>query len=106
MIILKSPASSVIFNDGEFFTGHGAIKMQAEISNYEGPKRCVAGQKYSTSSHNQAGKISADLLQVQRRVTIYSRLGSKSQKGMAVGKGARSHHIEHQRSGAACLRWS
>jgi hypothetical protein len=32
MIILKSPASSVIFNDGEFFTGHGAIKMQTEIS--------------------------------------------------------------------------
>jgi len=38
MIILKSPASSVIFNDGEFFTGHGAIKMQAEISDYEGPR--------------------------------------------------------------------
>ena len=47
MIILKSPASSVIFNDGEFFTGHGAIKMQTEISDYEDPKRCVAGQKYS-----------------------------------------------------------
>ena len=58
MIILKSPASSVIFNDGEFFTGHGAIKMQTEISDYEGPKRCVAGQKYSTSGYNRTGKIS------------------------------------------------
>jgi peptide subunit release factor RF-3 len=58
MIILKSPASSVIFNDGESFTGNGAIEMRAEISEYEGPKRCVAGKKYSTSGYNQTGKIS------------------------------------------------
>src|ERR1700730_5094496 len=40
------------------------------------------------------GKLAADLLQVQRRVTIYSRLGSKSPKGMAVGKRSPGHHIE------------
>src|SRR5882724_8844827 len=40
------------------------------------------------------GKLAADLLQVQRRVTIYSRLSSKSPKGMAVGKRSPGHHIE------------
>src|SRR6266436_7914201 len=94
MIILKSPASSVIFNDGEFFTGHGAIKMQTQISDYEGPKRCVAGQKARRVATTRRGKLAADLLQVQRPVTIYSRLGSKSQKGMAVGKRPRRHHIQ------------
>ena len=40
MIILKSSASSLIFNAGEFFTGHGAIKILTEISDYEA--RCGA----------------------------------------------------------------
>ena len=40
------------------FTGHGAIREQAEIFDSEGPKRHVAGQKYLTSGYNQTGKIS------------------------------------------------
>jgi hypothetical protein len=103
MTIVKSPVSSVMFGHRKFTHGRPGNGCRAR-SLTMGAKRRVAWQKAWRLTTTTRGKLAADLLQVQRRVTIYSRLGSKSPKGMAVGKEPRSHHIEVPCSGTACQR--
>src|ERR1700730_18064416 len=77
-----------------FSQATGQLKCRLRSLTMRARSAASPGRNTRRVPTTRRGKLASDLLQVQRRVTIYSRLGSKSPKGMAVGKGARSHHIQ------------
>src|ERR1700730_5820381 len=77
-----------------FSQATGQLKCRLRSLTMRARSGASPGRNTRRVTTTRRGKLAADLLQVQRRVTIYSRLGSKSPKGLTVGKRSPGHHIE------------